>query len=64
MQVNNISARPHHVGDVLIAPGETKEINDSYKGAINKNDLVAPNSKAAKEADASAETVTEGSDAA
>jgi len=40
MKVKNVSARLHHVGNVSIAPGEEKEIPDSYKGSINKNDLV------------------------
>ena len=40
MKVKNISARPHWVGDVLIAPGETKDVSDEYANAINRNDLV------------------------
>lgn len=40
MKVKNISARPHWVGDVLIAPGETKDVSDEYANAINKADLV------------------------
>lgn len=40
MKLKNISARPHWVGDVLIAPGETKDVSDEYANAINRNDLV------------------------
>ena len=40
MKVKNISARPHWVGDVLIAPGEVKEIAEAYANAINKAELV------------------------
>ena len=40
MKVKNVSARPHWVGDVLIAPGEVKEIAEAYANAINRNDLV------------------------
>ena len=40
MKVKNISARPHWVGDVLIAPGEEKEIPKGFDNAINKADLV------------------------
>lgn len=40
MKVKNVSARPHWVGDVLIAPGETKDVSDEYANAINRHDLV------------------------
>lgn len=40
MKVKNVSARPHWVGDVLIAPGEEKEIPKGFENAINKADLV------------------------
>lgn len=40
MKLKNISARPHWVGDVLIAPGETKDVSDEYANAINKAELV------------------------
>ena len=40
MQVKNVSARPHHVGDVVIAPGETATIPKGYENAINKAELV------------------------
>ena len=46
MKVKNISARPHWVGDVLIAPGETKDVSDEYANAINKADLVEVNAAA------------------
>ena len=40
MKVKNISARPHWVGDVLIAPGEVKDTAEAYANAINKAELV------------------------
>ena len=40
MKVKNVSARPHWVGDVLIAPGEEKDIPKGFETAINKADLV------------------------
>ena len=40
MKVKNVSARPHWVGDVLIAPGETKDIAEAYANAINRAELV------------------------
>ena len=40
MKVKNISARPHWVGDVLIAPGEVKDIAEAYANAINRVELV------------------------
>jgi hypothetical protein len=40
MRVKNISARPHHVGDVSIAPGDEKDIPDSFASAINKAELI------------------------
>ena len=40
MKLKNISARPHWVGDVLIAPGETKDIAEAYTNAINRAELV------------------------
>ena len=40
MKVKNVSARLHHVGNVSIAPGETKDVSDEYANAINRNDLV------------------------
>lgn len=43
MKVKNVSARPHWVGDVLIAPGEVKDIAEAYANAINKADLVEVN---------------------
>lgn len=41
MQVKNISARPHHVGGVLIAPGATETIPAEWANSINKAELVA-----------------------
>jgi hypothetical protein len=40
MRVKNISARPHHVGDVTIIPGDEQDIPDSFASAINKAELV------------------------
>ena len=40
MKVKNISARPHWVGGVLIAPGEVKDIAEAYANAINRAELV------------------------
>lgn len=39
MLVKNISARVHHVGDVVIGPGETKEVDAAYKSALNLSEL-------------------------
>ena len=41
MLVKNISARPHWVGNVLIAPTETKEIGDEWANSINAEELIA-----------------------
>lgn len=40
MQVKNVSSRPHHVSDVFIAPGETKNIPDEWADSINKDELI------------------------
>jgi len=40
MQVKNISARPHHVGGTLIAPGATETIPAEWANSINKAELV------------------------
>jgi len=60
MLVKNVSTRLHHVGDVSIAPGETKEINDDFASAVNPAELVAVETpvkrgRPAKSADASDE---------
>ncbi len=39
MKLKNNSARPHWIGDVLIAPGSIGEVVDEWKGAYNKADL-------------------------
>lgn len=49
MLVKNVSARLHHVGNVMIAPNETKEIPDSFAKAINKKELIAVASPAVEE---------------
>lgn len=41
MLVKNVSSRPHWVGDVLIAPNETKAVSDIYANAINQQELVS-----------------------
>lgn len=49
MQVKNISARPHHVGGVLIAPGEVGTIPSQWVNSINKLELVPVEVKEANE---------------
>ena len=39
MKLKNNSARPHWIGDVLIVPGETAEVNDMWEGAYNTAEL-------------------------
>lgn len=39
MLVKNISNRTHWVGDILIAPGEKKEVSDDYANSINTQEL-------------------------
>lgn len=41
MLVKNVSARLHHIGQVSIAPGEEKDIDDAFASAINPAELVA-----------------------
>jgi hypothetical protein len=50
MQVKNVSSRPHHVADVLIAPGETKTIPEVWANSINKAELIEVVEKAEKPA--------------
>lgn len=40
MQLKNISARPHWLGDVLIVPGQTAQVADIWRGAFNSAELV------------------------
>lgn len=40
MLLKNISARPHWIGDVLIAPGQTADVADIWRGAFNAAELV------------------------
>jgi hypothetical protein len=40
MLLKNISARPHWLGDVLIAPGQTADVADLWRGAFNAAELV------------------------
>lgn len=39
MKLKNNSARPHWLGNVLIAPGATEEVDPVWKGAYNDKDL-------------------------
>lgn len=39
MKLKNNSARGHWIGDVLIAPMETKEVGDEWRNAYNKKEL-------------------------
>lgn len=39
MKLKNISARGHWLGNVLIAPTETKEVGDEWRNAYNKKEL-------------------------
>lgn len=39
MKLYNKSARPHWVGNVLIAPLATEEVGEEWRGAYNANDL-------------------------
>ena len=39
MKLKNNSARGHWLGDVLIAPMETKEVGEEWRNAYNKSDL-------------------------
>lgn len=39
MKLKNNSARPHWLGDVLIAPGAVAVVDDAFRGAFNTKDL-------------------------
>jgi hypothetical protein len=39
MKLKNNSARGHWLGNVLIAPLETKEVGEEWRNAYNKQDL-------------------------
>lgn len=39
MKLKNTSARGHWIGDVLIAPGEVKEVAEMWRGAYNQAEL-------------------------
>lgn len=39
MKLKNNSARPHWLGDVLIAPGAVAVVDEVYRGAFNTKDL-------------------------
>ncbi len=39
MKLRNLSARPHWLGDVLIAPGATADVDPVWKGAFNTAEL-------------------------
>ena len=40
MLIKNISARPHWIGDVCIAPGADATVPDMWRGALNKDELI------------------------
>lgn len=62
MQVENVSARLHHVGSVSIAPGEVKDIDEAYASAINAAELVAVETPAKRGRPAKGEAVNEASE--
>ena len=39
MKLKNNSARPHWIGNVMIAPGAIETVDDEWKGAYNAKDL-------------------------
>jgi hypothetical protein len=39
MKLKNNSARPHWIGNILIAPGTVAEVDDEYRGAYNAAEL-------------------------
>lgn len=39
MKLKNKSARPHWLGNVLIAPLATEEVGEEWRSAYNKQDL-------------------------
>jgi hypothetical protein len=40
VKVKNVSSRLHHVGDVLVVPGEIAEVEDTYSASINRDELI------------------------
>lgn len=48
MKLKNNSARPHWLGNVLIAPLATEEVGDEWRNAYNKQDLEEVKEKAAE----------------
>lgn len=46
MKLKNNSARPHWLGNVLIAPLATEEVGDEWRNAYNKQDLEEVKEKA------------------
>lgn len=62
MLLKNNSARLHHVGDVSIAPLETKEVPDEFRDAFNKEELeeVTEEEKPKRKKRGEAEELTEG----
>lgn len=49
MKLYNKSARPHWLGNVLIAPLATEEVGEEWRGAYNKQDLEEVKAKPAPE---------------
>lgn len=39
MKLKNISARPHWLGNVMIAPLAIEEVGEEWRNAYNKKDL-------------------------
>lgn len=51
MKLKNNSARPHWLGNVLIAPLATEEVGEEWRNAYNKKDLEEVNEKSAEKAE-------------
>ena len=46
MKLKNISARPHWLGNVMIAPLAIEEVGEEWRNAYNKQDLEEVKEKA------------------
>ena len=60
MKLKNNSARGHWLGNVLIAPLETKEVGEEWRNAYNKADLEEVMVEAPKEENEEADPVKRG----
>lgn len=49
MKLYNKSARPHWLGNVLIAPLATEEVGEEWRGAYNKQEVEEVKAKPAPE---------------